>query len=585
MKLKKLAITVLAATLIMGTTGIPTIAAGNPVNEESILVKNRAASSVEQLRQKKKVLVKEAWTETVNHPEEGHTESQLVKEAWTETINHPAEYKDVWVVDKEAVYEQQLVSPEISHIEKVWVETKPAWDEQVLVSPEESHIEQVWVVDKEAWTETINHPAEYKDVWVVDVPSQPIYKDEVVTVCFTCGTILSSDEDVVKHYTENPDESVSYGDKVIQVITGYTKEEGHYEPQLVKDAWTETINHPEEGHYEDQKVVDKEAVYETVHHEAEGYYEDKKVIDQEAVYEDVLVSPEEGHYEQELVKEAWTETINYPAEYKDVYVVDKEAWVETIEHPAEYQDVYVYTDPVAEFVNRLYTNLLQREADDSGLVSWTEVLKSGREQGVKVAQGFIDSNEFKSRTLSDTEYVKILYRTFLGREADTSGLNSWLSVLDSGLSRMHVFKGFAESAEFTKICQQYGIQRGNAMLTAPMDQNEGVTQFVARCYELCLGRKADTDGLNAWCSQILTGANTAKQAAYGFVFSDEFKSKNLSDEDYVRTLYRVFMDREADGAGLAAWINVLKSGQSREHVFNGFADSPEFQEICAGYGL
>ena len=284
-------------------------------------------------------------------------------------------------------------------------------------------------------------------------------------------------------------------------------------------------------------------------------------------------------------KEAWTETINHPAEYKDVYVVDKEAWTETIEHPAEYQDVYVYTDPVAEFVNRLYTNLLQREADDSGLVSWTEVLKSGREQGVKVAQGFIDSNEFKSRTLSDTEYVKILYRTFLGREADTSGLNSWLSVLDSGLSRMHVFKGFAESAEFTKICQQYGIQRGNAMLTAPMDQNEGVTQFVARCYELCLGRKADTDGLNAWCSQILTGANTAKQAAYGFVFSDEFKSKNLSDEDYVRTLYRVFMDREADGAGLAAWINVLKSGQSREHVFNGFADSPEFQEICAGYGL
>ena len=94
-----------------------------------------------------------------------------------------------------------------------------------------------------------------------------------------------------------------------------------------------------------QWTVDKEAVYETVHHEAEGYYEDKKVIDQEAVYEDVLVSPEEGHYEQELVKEAWTETINHPAEYKDVYVVDKEAWTETIEHPAEYQDVYIVDVP------------------------------------------------------------------------------------------------------------------------------------------------------------------------------------------------------------------------------------------------
>ena len=127
--------------------------------------------------------------------------------------------------------------------------------------------------------------------------------------------------------------------------------------------------------------------------------------------------------------------------------------------------------------------------------------------------------------------------------------------------------------------------RGNAELTAPMDQNEGVTKFLVRCYRLCLGREADADGLNAWCNQILTGKNTAKEAAHGFVFSDEFKKKNLSDEEYIRTLYRVFMDREADGAGLDSWMRVLKNGQSREHVFNGFADSNEFREICAEYGV
>ena len=230
-------------------------------------------------------------------------------------------------------------------------------------------------------------------------------------------------------------------------------------------------------------------------------------------------------------------------------------------------------------------NILQRSSDQTGLTEWADVLLSGKESGAKVAQGFVDSDEFKARNLSDEEYIKVLYRAFLGREADQGGLNAWINVLDSGLSRMHVFKGFAESNEFTAICQNYGIIRGNAVLTAPMDQNEGVTKFVARCYNLCLGRKADTDGINAWCNQILTGANTAKQAAYGFVFSDEFKGKNLSDEEYVRTLYRVFMDREADGAGLDAWLNVLAGGQSREHVFNGFADSPEFREICAGYGI
>ncbi len=242
-------------------------------------------------------------------------------------------------------------------------------------------------------------------------------------------------------------------------------------------------------------------------------------------------------------------------------------------------------EQVQNFVQQFYENILQRSADQTGLDQWADVLLSGQESGAKVAQGFVDSDEFKARNLSDEEYIKILYRAFLGREADTAGLSAWLDVLDSGLSRMHVFKGFAESDEFTNICNNYGIIRGNAVLTAPMDQNEGVTKFVARCYELCLGRKADTNGINAWCNQILTGANTAKQAAYGFVFSNEFKAKNLSNEEYVKTLYRVFMDREADPEGLGAWIGVLESGQSREHVFDGFADSPEFREICAGYGL
>lgn len=243
------------------------------------------------------------------------------------------------------------------------------------------------------------------------------------------------------------------------------------------------------------------------------------------------------------------------------------------------------TDPVEDFVKRLYTNILQREADASGLKAWTDVLKSGKEQGAKVAQGFIESPEFQKRKLTDTQYLEILYQTFFDRKADKAGLDAWLDVLDSGLSRMHVFKGFAESNEFTEICEEYGIIRGNVTLTAPMDQNEGVTKFIVRCYRLCLGRDADKDGLNSWCTQILTGKNTAKEAAHGFVFSDEFKKKNLSDKEYVKTMYRVFMDREADPAGLNSWVKVLKSGKSREHVFNGFADSNEFRKICASYGI
>jgi len=33
------------------------------------------------------------------------------------------------------------------------------------------------------------------------------------------------------------------------------------------------------------------------------------------------------------------------------------------------------------------------------------------------------------------------------------------------------------------------------------------------------------------------------------------------------------------------WQQVLSDGKSREHVFNGFADSTEFKKICESYGI
>ena len=62
-------------------------------------------------------------------------------------------------------------------------------------------------------------------------------------------------------------------------------------------------------------------------------------------------------------------------------------------------------DPIEAFVARLYKKILGRKADPSGLKAWSDVLKSGKEQGAKVAQGFVDSEELKKRNLSDDAYT------------------------------------------------------------------------------------------------------------------------------------------------------------------------------------
>ena len=52
-----------------------------------------------------------------------------------------------------------------------------------------------------------------------------------------------------------------------------------------------------------------------------------------------------------------------------------------------------------------------------------------------MASGFIFSQEYKNKDASDTQYVLMLYRTMLGREADTPGVTDWVLQLRNGSSR------------------------------------------------------------------------------------------------------------------------------------------------------
>jgi len=244
----------------------------------------------------------------------------------------------------------------------------------------------------------------------------------------------------------------------------------------------------------------------------------------------------------------------------------------------------VYT-PVEQFVRRLYINVLNREPDPEGFKAWTRQLVTKANTGAKASEGFIYSEELKKRNLSNDAYVEMLYVTFLDRASDAGGKASWIRLLENGVSRAHLFKGFVESEEFTKICRHYGIERGNVEVTEPRDQNSGVTMFVWRCYKKVLGRDADIDGLNAWVTVLLNKKETPEQVAKGFVFSKEQIEKNLSDTEYVKMLYEVFLDRQYDEAGLNAWVRVLKRGGSREEVFYGFSKSVEFKKIVESYGL
>lgn len=240
---------------------------------------------------------------------------------------------------------------------------------------------------------------------------------------------------------------------------------------------------------------------------------------------------------------------------------------------------------VNSFVMRLYEKALERTATNSEIAYWADQLTNRTNNGADVAYGFIFSDEFLDMDLNDKLFLDTLYSTMFDRSADSEGKANWLRLLSNGLSREYVFKGFVESQEFTKLCASYSINRGSITLYEARDQNPGVTMFVYRCYNIALGRSADINGLNNWCWQLISLNNTPYSVAYGFIFSQEMKNKNLSNTEFTKVLYRVFLDREYDVYGLNDWVGKLDRGVSREEIFKGFAGSQEFSKLVVSYGF
>ena len=243
-------------------------------------------------------------------------------------------------------------------------------------------------------------------------------------------------------------------------------------------------------------------------------------------------------------------------------------------------------DKVKSFVTRCYWLILGREPDQGGLEHWTGKLKSKSAAAAEIIHGFIGSREFIQMHKSSEELIEILYRTMLNRASDESGRKSWSNLIASGASLNKLLNGFCTSAEFKGICESYGIEAGSlpdGAAGTPVAYSERITAFATRCYREALSREPDANGLQFWCNLLTGKSKTFSEVAAGFVFSDEMNNKKLNDEGFIKVLYRLYLGREAEPAGLEFWKGKLKTEMTRAQVNEGFANSREFAGIVAAY--
>jgi len=124
------------------------------------------------------------------------------------------------------------------------------------------------------------------------------------------------------------------------------------------------------------------------------------------------------------------------------------------------QQASLYGKDNIGFIKTLYDNILGRaaEADSEGLNNWVTALNNGITPS-SVVYNFVFSKELENKISAATpeEFVTFLYKNVLDRDPDPDGYAGWVSAMNRGMSKEDVLLNFTSSDEFKNICKMFGL--------------------------------------------------------------------------------------------------------------------------------
>ena len=248
-----------------------------------------------------------------------------------------------------------------------------------------------------------------------------------------------------------------------------------------------------------------------------------------------------------------------------------------------------YALPEANQVFRLYQATFNRAPDEAGHKRWTSELFTGQSTLADVREGFVGSQEFRSKyaSVNNATFVKQMYINVLDRDFDQgdvtqSEIDSWTNRITDSFTRADVVNGFAESQQLINNT----LEAANALAVG---SNPAIwSDDVYRLYQATLDRAPDLAGFEGW-SEALSGGRLLTEVISGFTNSQEFVNTygTLSDpEDFVKLLYNNVLDRDFNAGEVAqseitGWTSQLSDTFTRANIVQGFSQSREFTNNTA----
>lgn len=158
-------------------------------------------------------------------------------------------------------------------------------------------------------------------------------------------------------------------------------------------------------------------------------------------------------------------------------------------------------------VARLYLAYFERNPEPGGFDYWTGLLASGQTSLESISQEFSKSQEFINTygTLSNADFVDLVYQNVLGRAGEAGGVAYWNGQLDGGLNRGTMMTLFSESAE--------NLNSTSALVD------------VIVTYRGMLNRLPDPSGQAYWTAQIAGNPDAILSLVGGFYISAEYGNR------------------------------------------------------------
>ena len=160
---------------------------------------------------------------------------------------------------------------------------------------------------------------------------------------------------------------------------------------------------------------------------------------------------------------------------------------------------------------------------------------------------------------------------------------------DLGESRYGVQKKGEETIDEITNCERVSFKDGDQYvqqdIRATFDLVTGHDDYTGKCFRLynaAFSRLPDAPGLSNWIDVNENGSTTLSESADAFASSREFNERygsELTNKEYISTLYTNVLGRAPDAGGYSFWQDAMAGGNTRGDLLYNFSESAENKQL------